>query len=207
MAYTHTVKPILVSTLKTLTELDFLNNFYLVGGTGLALQLGHRDSVDIDLFTHEPFDTVELANQLSQHLGDAFMQQSSNKSMLFCFVNEVKVDFVNTRIPLLFPTDLNDGFRIAQVKDIALLKFQAIMGRGGKKDFIDLYVLLQQYPLAELVELFSRKYPNTAVPQLLMSMTYFDDAEADAMPKLYINATWPQIKSFIQQQVTAYILP
>ena len=207
MAYTHTVKPILVSTLKTLTELDFLNNFYLVGGTGLALQLGHRDSVDIDLFTHEPFDTVELANQLSQHLGDAFMQQSSNKSMLFCFVNEVKVDFVNTRIPLLFPTDLNDGFRIAQVKDIALLKFQAIMGRGGKKDFIDLYVLLQQYPLAELVELFSRKYPNTAVPQLLMSMTYFEDAEADAMPKLYINATWPQIKSFIQQQVTAYILP
>jgi len=205
MLQSYTAEPILVSTLKQLMGLGFLNDFYLVGGTALALQLGHRNSVDIDLFTHNDFDVDRLSNDLATHFGDAFQQTGSNKIMLFCFINNVKVDFVNNRTQLQFPLQHIEDIILADVKDIAPLKMKAIFGRGSKKDFIDLYVLLQEFEVEELLNLFKTKFPFIDIGQLLISMHYFGDAENDVLPKLYIDASWQEMKSFISKKIIAYL--
>jgi len=205
MLRTDTVEPILISTLKQLMQLDFLADFHLVGGTGLALYLGHRKSIDIDLFTWKEFDSTELSLQLANTFKEHYTERSAKNVMLFSFINEVKADFVNTRVPLLFPVQNIEGVRIADVRDIAILKFQAILKRGSKKDFIDLFVLLQQFSIEEMFQWFNQKYPNVETAQLLISMTYFEDAEADLMPVLFFNATWKEIKESIRNKVNQFI--
>lgn len=205
MLQSHTAEPILISTLNQLMEVPFLQEFYLVGGTGLALQIGHRNSIDIDLFTFKDYSPENLADSLSEYFGEAFQRTNNNKSMLFCYINNVKVDFVNNHTPLKYPINFIEGIRIADIKDIAPLKMKAIFGRGSKKDFIDLYVLLKQFEVEPLIDLFKAKFPSYDIGQLLMSMYYFGDAEKDAMPKLYINTDWEKIKTFIAQKIIAYL--
>lgn len=205
MLRTNTVEPILISTLKQLMQLSYLKDFHLVGGTGLALQLGHRKSIDIDLFTYKDFDSAGLSQKLASDFGDNFIQRDAKSVMLFCFVNEVKTDFVNTRVPLLFEPQLEEEIRLADIRDIAILKLQAILKRGSKKDFIDLFVLLQNFSIEDLFGWFSKKYPSVEVAQLLISMTYFEDAEDEVMPELYIQTTWNAIKKFIRNKVNDFI--
>lgn len=205
MLHTKTAQPILISTLKELMSAPFLKDFYLVGGTGLALLLGHRNSVDIDMFTHLPYVPDELSQELTDYFGERYQKTGSNKSMLFCYINDVKVDFVNNKIPLLFPVHSFDDTRIADVRDIAPLKMNAIFGRGSKKDFIDLYVLLNQFEVGELIELFKKQFPSVDIGQLLISMYYYGDAESGAQPKLYIDTTWEEIKKSISQKIIAYL--
>ncbi len=205
MLHTKTAQPVLISTLKELMAVPFLKDFYLVGGTGLALLLGHRNSVDIDMFTHLSHVPNELSEKLTDYFGERYQKTGSNNSMLFCFINDVKVDFVNNKTPLLFPLHTFDEIRIAEVKDIAPLKMNAIFGRGSKKDFIDLYVLLNIFEIDELIELFKKKFPSVDIGQLLINMYYFGDAETDGMPKLYKNANWEQIKRSISQKIIAYL--
>lgn len=125
--------------------------------------------------------------------------------MLFCYINDVKVDFVNNKIPLQFPVDNFDAIRIADVRDIAPLKMNAIFGWGSKKDFIDLYMLLKQFEVGELIEFFKKQFPSVDIGQLLISMYYYGYAELDAIPKLYINTNWEEIKKYISQKIIAYL--
>jgi len=205
MLQSHTAEPVLVRTLKQLMATPFLNDFYLVGGTGLALQIGHRNSIDIDLFTHLDYSPETLTEELTDFFSDAFQKTGNNKSMLFSYINDVKVDFVNNKTPLLYPLNVIEGIRIADIKDIAPLKLKAIFGRGSKKDFVDLYALLQQFEVDELIHLFKQKFPSLEVGQLLISMYYFGDAEQDAMPKLYINVNWEEIKNYIAEKIMGYL--
>jgi len=181
-----------------------LASFYLVGGTALALLLGHRDSVDIDLFTHAGFDTNDVENALKQNFTE-LNTIGQSKHMYFAYVNGVKIDFVNNFTPLQYPLRIIDDLRIADIKDIATLKLKAIFNRGSKKDFIDLFCLLQQLSVEELVKMFSIKYPSVDIGQLLLSMHYFEDAEAMQQPKLYINKSWDAMKKIISQKVISYI--
>jgi predicted nucleotidyltransferase component of viral defense system len=186
-------------------ELKSLQQFYLAGGTALALQLGHRSSVDIDLFTSTDFNQTELDVILNDQFPSQFQKTGSNSVMYFCFLNDVKVDFINNRVPLQFPIVASDGIRLATVKDIAPLKMKAIFQRGSKKDFIDFYVLLQHFTLEELLLLFYQQFPTIDAGQLLLSLNYFDDAENDVMPKLYFDESWAEIKSFINRIVLDYL--
>jgi predicted nucleotidyltransferase component of viral defense system len=187
-------------------QIDIVDPFYLVGGTALALLYGHRDSVDIDLFTHHDF-SVERIEQVLLSEFDNVQINGTNKIMLFCMINDVKVDFVNHGVKPRFAIQTIDGIRLLNAKDIAAFKLKAIFQRGSKKDFCDLYTLLHHFSLQELIDYCLTTFPQINIGQLLLSLQYFTDAEETQLPKLYINATWPQIKTFIQQQVTAYILP
>lgn len=201
----HTAEPILVSTLRQLMEQPFLDEFYLVGGTALALQIGHRTSVDIDLFTHINYSPLDLNDELIETFGNIYQKTSNNRSMLFSYLNDIKVDFVNNKTPLLYPLIIEENIRMADIRDIATLKMNAIYGRGSKKDFIDLYVLLEKFSVEELVELFHKKFPNVAIGQLLISMYYFGNAEQDAMPKLFISTNWEKIKKIIASKILDYL--
>jgi predicted nucleotidyltransferase component of viral defense system len=185
--------------LKELMAEDLFRNFVLVGGTSLALQIGHRKSIDIDMFGNCGLNELEITAFLNQ-LGQVKILRKS-KSILIYSVNGIKVDFVKYPYPLIKLPLEEDNFRLATKEDIAAMKLNAIAGRGSKKDFIDLYFLLQEFTLQELFEFFRSKYSDGSDFLVLKSLTFFDDAESDEMPYMVKELEWEKVKSFIIKKV------
>lgn len=175
----------------------------LVGGTSLALQYGHRTSVDLDFFgdmSASQDDVLAMVRELGDHT-----VINRSKNILQVVLNGIKVDFVNYSCYEWIDEPVTDGpIKLASPEDIAALKVNAIEGRGTKKDFVDMYMLLQHYSLAEILEFYKQKYPDYSIFRALRSLTYFEDAEPQAMPQLFISATWEQMKAFISEKVNSY---
>lgn len=175
----------------------------LVGGTALALQYGHRQSVDLDVFGKIPEDADMMEDVLSG-IGDLQVLKVSERIRIY-FINKIKVDFVDySRYPWIDSPVVEDGIRLASPKDIAAMKVNAAEGRGTKKDFIDIYFLLQHYSLADILGFYSKKYPEHTEFRALMSLTYFEDAEEQLMPKMFNNVSWENIKANILKAVDGY---
>ena len=199
----QTVKPDTLELLKTISAQPEIKELRLVGGTSLALQYGHRQSVDLDFFGRLPEDKDELIDVV-RRVGEVTILNRS-KIILQMVVNQVKVDFVDySRYPWIDEPIIGDSFVLASDKDIAAMKVNAIMGRGTRKDFIDLYVLLQHYSLPEIMGFYRQKYPEFSEYRALLSMTYFDDAEMQDMPLMFIETPWDAMKKTIIQAVEAY---
>ncbi len=174
----------------------------LVGGTSLALQYGHRQSIDLDFFGDCDLELEEVKNILRKYGTIEVVKESTNIKIYF--VNGIKVDFVNYHYRWIDDIVDVDGLRLASPKDIAAMKINAIEGRGTKKDFIDVYFLLQYFTLTELLGFYCEKYPENSVFRALMSLSYFDDAEFQILPKMFVNVEWNDIKKNITQEVIAY---
>ena len=199
----QTVQPDTLELLKAISAQPEVKELRLVGGTALALQYGHRQSVDLDFFGKLPEDKDELIDVV-RRVGDVTVLNRS-KIILQMVVNQVKVDFVDySRYPWIDEPILGDGFVLASDKDIAAMKINAIMGRGTRKDFIDLYLLLQHYSLTQIMDFYRQKYPEFSESRALLSMTYFDDAEMQDMPLMFIKTPWESMKTSIIQAVEAY---
>lgn len=199
----QTVQPDTLELLKAISAQPKVKELRLVGGTALALQYGHRQSVDLDFFGRLPEDKDELIDVV-RRVGDVTVLNRS-KIILQMVVNQVKVDFVDySRYPWIDEPILGDGFVLASDKDIAAMKINAIMGRGTRKDFIDLYLLLQHYSLTQIMDFYRQKYPEFSEYRALLSMTYFDDAEMQDMPLMFIKTPWESMKTSIIQAVEAY---
>ena len=199
----QTVQPDTLELLKAISTQPEVKELRLVGGTALALQYGHRQSVDLDFFGSLPEDKDELIDVV-RRVGDVTVLNRS-KIILQMVVNQVKVDFVDySRYPWIEEPILGDGFVLASDKDIAAMKINAIMGRGTRKDFIDLYVLLQHYSLTQIMDFYRQKYPEFSEYRALLSMTYFDDAEMQDMPLMFIDTPWESMRTSIIQAVEAY---
>lgn len=189
--------------LKSLASQPELAHTRLVGGTALALQYGHRQSIDLDFFGKLPEDKEELV-EMTIRVGNVLVTNRS-KMILQTVINQVKVDFVDySRYAWIDEPVLGDGFVLASDKDIAAMKVNAIIGRGTRKDFIDLYALLQRYSLSEIMAFYKQKYPEFSEYRALLSMTYFEDAEMQDMPKMFIDTSWDTMKSTIIEAVKAY---
>jgi hypothetical protein len=154
MLHTNTVEPNILELLKRLMSIQFLNDFFLVGGTALSLQIGHRKSIDLNLFSTENFDTQEILTCLKP---DLIIQDS--KKILRLVVQEIRVDFVSLPYPLIDKLVIEDKIRLASINDIVAMKLKAIAGRGSKKDFYDIYYLLNQFSVKEMILLFKEKSP------------------------------------------------
>ena len=199
----QTIQPNTLELLKQLASRPELAQTRLVGGTALALQYGHRQSIDLDFFGAMPEDKDELIDMVKQ-IGNVTVTNKS-KSIVQTVINNVKVDFVDySRYVWIDEPIHGDGFVLASDKDIAAMKVNAIIGRGTRKDFIDLYVLLQHYSLTEIMEFYKQKYPEFSEYRALLSMTYFEDAEMQDMPKMFIDIPRDEMKSTIIQAVKAY---
>ena len=184
-----------------------LGNFYLVGGTALALHFGHRKSIDIDLFSDQAFDNSSLIGPLENSFPSFTYRNTHNPIGLFGFINDIKVDFVKHHYhPWIASPMIADGIRLASLDDIAAMKIAAILKRGVKKDFWDIAELLQHYSVADFITHYTRKYPSQ---QLLISvpsaMTYFDDAELGEDPVSLKGETWEGVKKFIRKKVSEYL--
>ncbi len=175
--------------------------FYLAGGTGLAIQLGHRQSIDLDWFSKDAFFNASVKKELAS-LGD-FTLINESEGTINGELDDTRVSFFYYDYDILFPFVEFDGVKIADKKDIAAMKIDAVSSRGSKKDFIDLYFLLKEYSLAELVSFFEKKYVNIKYNKLhiLKSLVYFDDAESEPMPIMIKKHDWEEIKEEIRAKV------
>jgi predicted nucleotidyltransferase component of viral defense system len=196
MLHYQTVDPNILELLKSLMQKDYLKQFVLVGGTALALQIGHRKSVDLDLFTIQDFSTDELLPTLLQDYRlqpDMQMPQT-----LICSIEDIKVDFIRFKYPFIRPFVEIDGIKMLSVEDIAPMKLDAITGRGSKKDFYDLYYLLQLFDLEQLFALYKEKYPHQTTFHVARSLVYFEDAENNPDPYIFDKKlTWTKVKKAI----------
>ncbi len=177
MLHYETIEKPTLELLSKLMSDNSLEVFVLVGGTALALRLGHRISIDIDLFTNLPFNS----NELSEHLQNEF-----KFSLDFIAANTLKgeidgivVDFIARQYPWIEEYDLFDGIRLAGFKDIAAMKLNAITGNGTRlKDFIDLAYLSLKLPLNKMLRAYNEKYDSNPV-MALKALAYFDDINFD----------------------------
>jgi predicted nucleotidyltransferase component of viral defense system len=188
-------------------ELPSLKDFSLVGGTALSIQYGHRNSIDIDLFYHEKFDVDLIENDLRNIFGNDFSVESGHKNFgIFAIIKDIKVDIVYFPHKPIAGIQTEDNIRMYSKSDIAAMKIQAILGRGKKKDFWDLYELLQHYSLQQLIDWHKQKYPNQMLAiSIPNAITYFDDANESETPVSFKNQTWDGVKKGIQKAVRDYL--
>jgi len=206
--YQETIDARTKRVLESLGETDFIKDFYLAGGTALALQIGHRKSIDLDWFSKKEFSNVELKYVLSRLGLGKLKIYSEDERTLNTELYEVKTSFFGYRCKTLFPFEkYGKNVNLASVADIACMKVDAISSRGSKKDFIDLYFMLQKYPLKELLNLFDRKYKEIEYNHLhiLKSLIYFQDTGNDPMPLMLKKIDWEEIKKEIKRQVKEYM--
>ena len=172
----------------------------LVGGTSLALQYGHRRSIDLDLFGEADEDTDELTEALRENV-DKVVVGGHSKRIKAYYLNNVKVDIVNYSYPWIDNAIIEDGIRLASPKDIAAMKVNAVIGRGTKKDFIDIFYLLKHFTFYDLIQFYLKKYPDGSEYRALLSMAYFDDADPQPMPYMFEQVEWEDIKQCIKHEV------
>jgi len=207
MLHIETVEPRTFSLLKKLMVLQSLKPFSLVGGTALSLRYGHRSSVDLDLFLHEKFDFKSIENELKIVFGSDFNYESGHRNIgIFCYIQKIKVDIVYFPHPPIGKIEEVDNIRMYSSADISAMKIQAILGRAKKKDFWDLYELLQHYDLQQLIDWHKQKYPSQMLAiSIPNAITYFAEADESETPVSFKNQTWDQIKKGISKTVSDYL--
>ena len=188
------------AAMRDLQDASLLDQFYLAGGTGLALQLGHRRSHDLDFFASDLFNE-EILIQRVQKI-ESFLLTTKAPHTIHATIRGTKLTFLGYTYPLLFPTVHFLGIAIADPRDIACMKISAIASRGTKRDFVDLYVSAKRFGLADLFRLFERKYEQARYQKihLLKSLTFFEDAEKDPMPHMLVPLDWNEVKMFFLRE-------
>ena len=197
-----TVEPHTLELLRQLMAAPLLLQTRLVGETALALQFGHRSSVDLDFFGNVDASTEELSQALGRVGSVTLFGQG--KMIKGFDVDGVRIDIVNYAYPWLEDAVMEDALRLASPVDIAAMKVYAIENRGSRKDFIDMYFLLKHYSLDEILSFYKRKYPEHSEFVALRSLTFFEDAETFAMPKMHVNFDWEELKRSIIAKVNEY---
>ena len=196
MLQSQTVESNTLELLKSLMQKEYLDSFVLVGGTALALQLGNRKSIDLDLFSNTDFASNDLLTSLLKDY--QIVVNNQLPQTLITTINDVKVDFIKFHYPFIRPFLVLENIRMASLEDIAAMKLDAITGRGSKKDFYDLFFLLQHYSIDELFSFYTEKYPHQTTFHVARSLTYFDDAEIQPSPIVFDKTiTWETVKKKI----------
>ena len=176
--------------------------WYLAGGTALGLQVGHRQSEDLDFFT--PESSFNAASLLA-HLAADWETDILHEGTLYGRLLGAKVSFI--AYPFFVPKEPLASYgavRVLSSRDIAVMKIVAISQRGKKRDFLDLYWYVHHCePLADILRRLPAQYPTVAhdYHHILKSIAYFEDAEEDVMPELRFKITWPEIKKYFEQEV------
>jgi len=203
MLHTATVHPDTLGILRTVMHSPVFQQFNLVGGTSLSLQIGHRISIDLDLFTYTAYDPTIIIDALAP-LGQ--LDILINKPpFLQVRLNDVKMDFL--KFPYNFINNYVeiDGVRLVPIEYISIMKLLAIARRGVKKDFYDFYFILKKYTFSEVIAFFEEVLPNVELFQIIKSLTYFGDAEPDPDPVMLIPVTWEEVKAEITIQTQKYL--
>ena len=208
MLHTQTVEPSTLGLLRSLQNKGYLKGFNLVGGTALALYLGHRTSIDIDLFSNFNFDTAQLIELIQQD--HPLQLYSTAPNTIKGSIENVNVDIIAHRYPYLNePSDM-DGIRILSEPDIIAMKLNAISVSGQRsKDFIDIYFVLEEhrFSIADMLKFYQMKYSQAGDMHVLKSLIYFDDVDLSDWPVLLRkpNLKWNDVCKKIEKEVLLFL--
>ena len=202
MLYVSAFESKALALLRQLMTLEFLKDTML-GGTALALQIGHRKSIDLDIFGKVAMEIFETELPFPPEL--KIEQIRSTQNIKVYIINGIKVDIVNYMYPWLDKPVVKEGLRLASEKDIAAMKLAAITGRGTKKDFIDLSFLLERSSLEQIMKYYLTKYRDGSEFLVVKSLGYFNDAEKDEMPEMIMKKSWDQVKAEINFALKKYV--
>ncbi len=178
------------------------SQFYLAGGTALSLQIGHRLSVDLDFFS--PTEDIPSTREVIEKTLNPFqiMLTDSSWGNLVYIVNNVRVGFYGYGFPLIAPLIETENIRLASIEDVALMKFDALLGRASRKDFYDLYYICKYLSLRELLNKAPQKYPSVRdfEVQVVKRLVFFENAENETNPVLLNEIDWQSVKNFFIDQ-------
>jgi hypothetical protein len=207
MLQLSTIEPHTLAVLKQLMAIPVLKDFYLVGGTNLALRYGHRLSVDLDIFSTTDFNNELVIKAIEVNFNDFSYRDAYNPIGIFGFIGPIKIDLVKQHyFKQIDQPIISDGIRMFGDRDLMAMKVFSILKRAQKKDFWDVAELLKKYSIQDFIDSYEQKYPNQmlliSVPQAL---TYFIEAEESEEPVSLKGQTWQGVKQFIQQKVSEYL--
>ena len=186
----------------------FKKDFYLAGGTGLALQLGHRDSIDFDFFSPHDIDTVKLFSTIQKVFsGHKILKVQEEKNTLTVFIDEnIKLSFFTYKYKLLKKLLVEEDLNIASVLDIAVMKLAAIVSRATNKDYLDLYFILREISLTEVLAAKNKKLPELDSNLVLKSLVYFKDIKKEPIKfKNKQNTDFETVKESLKREVKLLI--
>jgi hypothetical protein len=204
MLHYDTISPSTLELLILLQSSTVFSSLRLVGGTSLALQIGHRNSLDLDLFGELKVDEITMFNQLKS-IGSAVILKKTQHIQVY-LLNGIKVDFVDYPYPWIEDALLLDRLTLAGKKDIAAMKLAAITGGGSKKDFIDIFYLLQEFSLKQMLDFYTLKYHDGNSFLVLKSLSYFTDADSEPDPLMMDTLDWNDIKQKLINVLKNYLL-
>ncbi|MDZ4204204.1 MAG: nucleotidyl transferase AbiEii/AbiGii toxin family protein [Bacteroidales bacterium] len=188
MLHKETVEPATLDLIRQLQGDPELGGFFLVGGTALSLLLGHRISIDVDLFSQQDFDAPMLLQHLEKNY--AFSLQYMHRNTLKGLINNVFVDLITHPYPMIGEPVMHEAVILMSKEDIAAMKVNAITGNGTRaKDFVDVYFLLKEFTIMDLIGFYSQKYAQRNTFHALKSMIYFDDMDCAAWPNMLREKT------------------
>lgn len=180
--------------------------FYLAGGTALALQIGHRDSIDFDFFCSTSFDSEELFTEIQENFtGQTLVQVQNEKNTLEIIIDEtIRLSFMSYRYPLVVPPTPTEFFDIATLVDIGCMKLSAITSRTAYKDYVDLYFILKSVSLVALIDSLKTKLPTLEPMLALKSLVYFEDIRQEEILYKTEPISFGEIKIRLLDEVTHY---
>lgn len=203
MLHKKAVEPGTLELLKSICQLQELENFALIGGTNLALRFGHRMSVDLDFFCTQKFSERELEQTIYSNFQNSQISHSDYQTRQY-FIDNIKVEFIGFRYPLLHDLETIDTIRLFSIEDTIAAKLNAVMGRGSKKDFYDISEILKKYSLPDILNYFKSKFNQENIFPLLKSLNYFDDANEEPDPVSLNKSTWEEVKKDINVKLMEY---
>lgn len=182
---------------------ELKSKFYLAGGTGLALLMGHRDSVDFDFFSSNKFLTEEIFNYFnSKDKYEVVKTQEEKDTLSIQIDKQINVSFFFHPYKLLKEPHNEENLRIASINDIGAMKLNAITGRASIKDYVDLYYILKKIELKKLLEETIEKYPNINTQLVLKSLVYFKDIkEEPILFKKEKKVSQKEVENFLKKEV------
>lgn len=199
--FTKTLLPDTFRAIQLVSDVTEIKQAYLAGGTALALQIGHRISVDLDFFTRHEFNETQLAKKLASL--PQFVQNGTTQGTVWGKINRTKFSMFYYKYPLLEEAVSFEGLQLASLADIAAMKIHAIEDRGTRRDFVDVYFLAKKYTLEEMLEFYQKKYAvlEDHLYSILRSLDYFEDAEQEnQMPRMIATVTWKEVKEYFRKE-------
>lgn len=204
--FTKTLFPDTLRAIQLVSDIPEIKKAYLAGRTALALQIGHRISVDLDFFTVHEFNETELSSKLATLPG--FIQDGTAKWTVWGKVGQIKFSMFYYKYPLIEKTVMFEGIKLASLADIAAMKIHALEDRGTRRDFIDVYFLSKKYTLDEMLDFYQKKYAvlEDHLYSILRALDYFEDAEQEhQMPQMLININWEEVKEHFRAETRKLI--
>jgi len=204
MLFKTAVEPATLELLKSLQSKDYLREFYLVGGTALAFYMGHRKSVDIDLFSNFTFDASQLLELIQQDYPLQLYNTSSNT--IKGSIEDVNIDILAHRYPYINVPSVIDGINILSIPDLIAMKLNAISVSGERsKDFVDIYFILEEsrYSINDMLKFYQMKYNQQGDMHILKSLIYFEDVDLSSWPFILKkpHLKWADVKKKIEKEV------